>query len=372
MLNMNPFNYFISFRFIVSNADALFRDLSTDLICKQFLLPKGPRKTYRQLYQKAKHAWADRAFCKINKGIHKGREEGVQAIVAAMAAVSPTAAVAATAVAAAAAALPAPAPAAALPADDFVESSSSFHSPTPMEIKDGGAGRDCLDGGAGRDCLDGGAGGGGGGGGRRGGRVGDWLCVPCDVWNFVWRTVCHKCLAPRNVSENDTMEWETSSYPSEASSGAEAPTTFRTVFFRTRYNIESSQNLTNVLEAVGLGEYSALFSSNHIDVEMFMTLSAEELFFLGVQSFGARRMGDALETGCVFRAAYGTSCGALYATSAEHPGAFPMTTGWNGNSHNPIHQPMQTHQRSLRGPNPLAFLKRSFSGPGSIWNLQGP
>jgi hypothetical protein len=52
------------------------------------------------------------------------------------------------------------------------------------------------------------------------------------------------------------MEWETSSYPSEASSGAEAPTTFRTVFFRTRYNIESSQNLTNVLEAVGLGEYS--------------------------------------------------------------------------------------------------------------------
>jgi hypothetical protein len=40
--------------------------------------------------------------------------------------------------------------------------------------------------------------------------------------------------------------------------------------------------------------FLALFSSNHIDVEMFMTLSAEELFFLGVQSFGARRMGDAV------------------------------------------------------------------------------
>ncbi|EFX70072.1 hypothetical protein DAPPUDRAFT_328464 [Daphnia pulex] len=121
--------------------------------------------------------------------------------------------------------------------------------------------------------------------------VGDWLCVPCDEWNFVWRTLCHKCGAPRNVADDDWMEWETTDAdPSEVSSGPETQTILRSVLFPTRYTVESSRILTDVLETVGLGEYTDLFSRNHVGVEMFMTLSEEELHFLGVHSFGARKI----------------------------------------------------------------------------------
>jgi hypothetical protein len=64
----------------------------------------------------------------------------------------------------------------------------------------------------------------------------------------------------------------------------------------------------------------------------------------------------------VFRAAYGTSCGALYATSAEHPGAFPTTTGWSGK------RPMQTHQRYLRGPKLQLSPEGYFSPQDSALN----
>jgi hypothetical protein len=74
------------------------------------------------------------------------------------------------------------------------------------------------------------------------------LCVPCRIWNFVWRTVCHKCGAPRGVSDDDWMEWETTDAdPSEVSSGPEAPTIARRLFFPTRFSIESSHNLAEVL-----------------------------------------------------------------------------------------------------------------------------
>ena len=74
------------------------------------------------------------------------------------------------------------------------------------------------------------------------------MCVPCRIWNFVWRTVCHKCGAPRGVSDDDWMEWETTDAdPSEVSSGPEAPTRARRLFFPTRFSIESSHNLAEVL-----------------------------------------------------------------------------------------------------------------------------
>jgi hypothetical protein len=63
------------------------------------------------------------------------------------------------------------------------------------------------------------------------------------------------------------MDWQTStSFPSsvptpqletsEVSSGAKSLCITQTVYFRSRFNIESSGILTNVLDAVGLGEFS--------------------------------------------------------------------------------------------------------------------
>jgi hypothetical protein len=89
------------------------------------------------------------------------------------------------------------------------------------------------------------------------------MCVPCGIWNFVWRTVCYKCGAPRGVSDDDRMKWEQScSYPStdadpsEVSSRAKTPIIARRVFFRTKFNIESSRNLTGVLDTVGLEKFA--------------------------------------------------------------------------------------------------------------------
>jgi hypothetical protein len=157
------------------------------------------------------------------------------------------------------------------------------------------------------------------------------------------------------------MDWQTStSFPSsvptpqletsEVSSGAELLCITQTVYFRSRFNIESSGILTNVLDAVGLGEFSGkqnffifkklvieqtnnacghvgytfslssygpprgchgwgtrywfallrkshlyinssfleIFSRNHIDTKMFLTLNEVNLTAIGIHSLGAR------------------------------------------------------------------------------------
>ncbi|EFX70083.1 hypothetical protein DAPPUDRAFT_113020 [Daphnia pulex] len=86
----------------------------------------------------------------------------------------------------------------------------------------------CVGGGGGGEggCCGGGRGGGGG----RTGRIGDWKCVPCGRWNFVWRSVCSEC-GVRGVP-------------------------------KTQFSIESSRSLTDILHAVGIGGYSENFSPN--------------------------------------------------------------------------------------------------------------
>jgi hypothetical protein len=135
------------------------------------------------------------------------------------------------------------------------------------------------------------------------------------------------------------MEWETTDAdPSEVSSGPEAPTIARRLFFPTRFSIESSHNLAEVL-----------------------ILNNNFFFFLQIP------------TGCVFFVTHGISSGARFASTAEHAGMLLMKIAWIGKRLRPFHLQIQPHskkqQRSLRGPKLKLSSEASFSPRGTPLNL---
>ncbi|XP_057379746.1 protein bicaudal C homolog 1-B-like [Daphnia carinata] len=57
-----------------------------------------------------------------------------------------------------------------------------------------------------------------------------------------------------------------------------------------RFDLDSSRHLSQLLETVGLFHYSDLFKQNEVDLAMFTTLKDDDLITIGIVSFGARKI----------------------------------------------------------------------------------
>ncbi|XP_046645436.1 uncharacterized protein LOC124335976 [Daphnia pulicaria] len=56
------------------------------------------------------------------------------------------------------------------------------------------------------------------------------------------------------------------------------------------FDPNSSCRLSQLLDTIGLSHYAEIFIKNHVDLDMFKTLTDEDFTTLGIRSFGARKI----------------------------------------------------------------------------------